>query len=83
MKEGVTNLYHTPLRVNYVIDSLKGVPNGIASLDGNGIIPTSQMPPLPVGITYAGLDADKSNPGNYPVTTPVVGDKYIATDSNS
>jgi len=40
------------------------------------------LPNLSVGTTYSGLDVDKTNPAQYPTTTPIVGDKYVATDTN-
>jgi hypothetical protein len=50
-------------------------------LDGNGIIPANQIPAFPIGSVFYGLDADKTNPLNYPGNTPIAGDRYISTDS--
>lgn len=33
-------------------------------------------------MTYSGLDAEKTQLSHYPTTQPVVGDKFIATDTN-
>ena len=33
-----------------------------------------------MGTTYSGFNVDKTNPAQYPVTTPIVGDRYISTD---
>lgn len=41
--EGSTNLYYTNARALAEIDSQKGIPNGIASLDSSGHVPTSQL----------------------------------------
>lgn len=75
------NLYYTTDRVLNDLDTQKGVINGIASLDANGKVPTSQLSSVPMNATYSGLDASKTLPIQYPLTTPIVGDRYIATDT--
>jgi len=43
LTEGTTNLYYTASRVNGVITSEMGVPNGLATLDSTGKVPSSQL----------------------------------------
>ena len=81
LTEGALNKYYTQQRVSDFLDSVKAVPNGIASLDGSGKVPANQIPSFPVGSVFYGLDIDKINPISYPVTSPIIGDRYIATDS--
>ncbi len=80
LSEGATNLYFSEPRVLDVLTNVKGQSNGIASLDVNGLVPSSQLPALQIGVTYTGLDSEKTNPLHYPSTTPIVGDRYIALD---
>lgn len=39
-----TNLYYTDTRVATYINTQKGQPNGLASLDANGLVPVAQLP---------------------------------------
>ncbi|MFA5395638.1 MAG: hypothetical protein WC346_06400 [Methanogenium sp.] len=54
----------------------KGDPNGIATLDGSGKIPTSQLPDIVLGaVNYQGTwDASS---GNAPALSPEKGDYYV------
>lgn len=46
------SLYFTDGRVQAYINTILGQPDGIASLDGNGLIPTSQLPALALTDVY-------------------------------
>ncbi len=50
--EGVTNLYYTNARADARIDLQKGQVNGLATLDSNGKIPTSQIGSVPLNNTF-------------------------------
>ena len=70
-----TNLYYTDARVNTVIDGLKGVADGLATLDSNGLVPSSQLP------AYVDDVIEYPTLADFPAT----GDShkiYIAADTN-
>ena len=72
-----TNLYYTNERADARISAQKGAINGIASLDGSGKVPSSQLPVQEGGIEYMGTwDAST---GNYPTATPNDGEFWIIT----
>ena len=54
--EGLTNKYYTDGRADARINAQKGAVNGVASLDGTGKVPTSQLPAMLVNSTYVVAD---------------------------
>jgi len=50
--EGTANKYYTDSRVDTRITAQKALSNGLATLDGTGLIPASQLPSITVNNTY-------------------------------
>lgn len=60
---------------NYIPNSQKGVPNGVATLDDNGLIPPTQLPSYVDDVIEAANLAAFPNPGEQ-------GKIYVALDTN-
>ncbi|MCX8533057.1 hypothetical protein [Chryseobacterium luquanense] len=60
---------------NYIPNSQKGIANGIATLDGSGLVSASQLP------SYVDDVLEFGSLGNFP-TTGETGKIYVATDTN-
>ena len=60
---------------NYIPTSQKGVANGVATLDSNGLIPTTQLP------SYVDDALEFANLASFP-TTGETGKIYVALDTN-
>lgn len=71
-----SNLYYTNTRADARIALQKGAVSGIASLDGNGKIPTSQLPPLALTDVYTA----GSQVAQLAITPIEEGDVVIRTD---
>ncbi len=56
LPQGITNLYYTDAAVDARITLQKGVDNGLATLDGTGKIPSSQLSALAINNTYVVAD---------------------------
>lgn len=74
--EGSTNLYYTNARVDAEIGTMKGVPNGLATLDASGKLTGSQVPAIAVNETYvvasqAAMLALSANVGDTAVRTDI------------
>lgn len=65
--EGSTNKYYTDVRVDARITAKSGIANGLATLDGLGKIPVSQLPaPSVDALIFVGLYAVPASAENYP-----------------
>jgi hypothetical protein len=73
-----TNLYYTDTRVDDYINTIKGVPNGIASLDANGKIPTSQLGSIILNETHVVADI----PAMLAITGASNGDLAVVTGTS-
>lgn len=62
--------------MEYVLESAVGAAGGVASLDGSGLVPISQLPLSTTELTYAGSGAPSSGQGQN-------GDGYIDYSSGS
>ena len=60
---------------NYIPNSQKGAPNGVATLDDNGLIPPTQLPSYVDDVIEAANLASFPNPG-------AMGKIYVALDTN-
>ena len=75
LAEGSSNLYYTDTRVDNRIALQKAQPNGLATLDGSGLIPSNQLPSFVDDVLeFADL---ASFPG-----TGETGKIYVALDTN-
>jgi len=74
-----TNLYYTATKVSGVIATQAGLANGLATLDGSGLVPSSQMPPIAITDTFV-----VTTFGDL-LSSPVkeVGDVGVVTSGNS
>lgn len=72
-----SNLYHTSQRVDDRIALQKAEPNGLATLDSNGVIPSNQIPSI--AITNVSVVADITERDNL---TPEVGDVAKVLDGD-
>ena len=71
-----TNLYYTDVRADARITAQKALVNGLATLDGTGLIPASQLPSITVNSTYtvasqAAMLALPANRGDAVVRTDI------------
>ena len=57
--------------VDYIEDSEKGTANGVATLDGSGIVPESQLP------NFSSVETTNTAP-----TSPSIGDMWYNPDTN-
>lgn len=58
--EGVTNLYYSNGLVAVYISTIAGHPNGLATLDGTGKVPVSELPSFPSTYSYVTINASMS-----------------------
>jgi len=85
LSEGTTNKYFTDTRADGRITIQKGVAGGIATLDGSGKIPTSQLPATVVNDTYvvgsqSAMLALSANKGDVAVRTDT-SESYILSNT--
>lgn len=69
--------YVTHSELDYILESKSGVPNGFATLDGNGRIPYSQLPET--AIEYKGLWNASTNTPHLENGVGTHGDMYIVS----
>ena len=74
--EGTTNLYYTDTRVQAYLATILGLANGIATLDGSGQVPASQLP------SYVDDVLEFPNLAGFPATGES-GKIYIAQDTGN
>lgn len=72
-----SNLYYTNVRADARITAQKGVANGLATLDGSGLIPTSQLPALAITDTFV-----VASQAAMLALTAQTGDVAVRTDLN-
>jgi hypothetical protein len=74
-----TNQYYTATKVSGVIATQAGNPNGLATLDGSGLVPSAQMPPIAITDTFVVADF------NDLLSAPAkqIGDVGVVTSGNS
>jgi len=75
INEGSTNLYYTNSRADARITAQKAQPSGLATLDGGGLIPTSQLPPIAITDTFV-----VASQAAQTALTAEVGDVAVRTD---
>ena len=76
--ENPANLYYTDARADARISAQAGAPGGLATLNGSGIVPSAQLPPLAIANTFVVPDqATRLNPILVPAA---VGDVCVQTD---
>ena len=73
--EGTSNVYYTDARVQAYLDTLLGLPNGIATLDGGGLVPSAQLP------SFVDDVLEFTNLAAFPATGEA-GKIYVALDTN-
>ncbi len=76
-----TNEYYTDAKVDAYIDTIAGVAGGLATLDGGGKIPGSQLPSTVM--SYLGLWAASTNTPTLANGVGDAGDVYLASDAGT
>lgn len=72
------NLYYTDSRVDDYLNTVKGVANGVASLDANGKIPTNQLGSIILNETHVVIDI----PAMLALTSVANGDLAVVTSTS-
>ena len=80
LDEGSTNKYYTDAKVDTYLDTQKGVVNGIAELDGNGLVPADQLPISVMDFKGTFGSAGSTTGGDLPSTGLSAGDVYISDE---
>lgn len=73
---GSNYVYIRELNPDNVIRAEKGSPNGVAPLDGSGLVPVIHLPPLPVALNYDEYKLSIPNPPAGVWTSAIIGASF-------